>query len=384
MRKVLIVGGGFGGTKALATLWRGPFEVTLVDPKEGFDFLPALPDLLSRKFGTSHLRVSFDELARRYGAVFVRDRITRIDPETREAYGTEGTYSFDDVVVATGARTNFYGNADAESKALRLRSLDQAEETLAAVESNDFKRIFVVGGGYTGVEAATHLKLAMARSKKPTVVEIVDLAGSILPGQESWVQDYARKQLHSIGVDIRLETTVEKTGDRVVLSDGTSYTDAIVLWNAGVTVEVPFDDTTVEIAESGRARVDEYLRVADRCYVVGDAASFEVDGVPLPMASYFADQQGARAARNIRRARKKKAIKPYRPRNFGLVIPLATGRGCGRLFGMPIRGRLALLIHHLAAWLRARDRCNRWGRLQDLSTWGRYSKRIMDRSPPEG
>lgn len=55
MRKVLILGGGFGGTKALAKLSRSPCEVTLVDPKVGFDFLPALPDLLSRKFGGSHL-----------------------------------------------------------------------------------------------------------------------------------------------------------------------------------------------------------------------------------------------------------------------------------------------------------------------------------------
>lgn len=381
MRKVLIVGGGFGGTKALSKLWRGPFEVTLVDPKEGFDFLPALPDVLSRKYGGFHLRVRYDELARRYGASFVRDRITRIDPETREAHGTGGTYSFDDVIVATGARTNFYGNSDAESKALRLRSLDQAEETLAAVESDDFKRIFVVGGGYTGVEAATHLKVSGARRNRPAVVEILELTGSILPGQESWVQDYARKQLQSIGVDIRLETTVEKAGDRVVLSDGTSYTDAIVLWNAGVTVEAPFDDTAVEKTKSGRVKVDEYLRAADHCYVVGDAASFDVEGTPLPMASYLADQQGARAARNIRRARKKKGIRRYRPRYFGLVIPLATGRGCGRLFGLPIRGRAALLIHHLAAWLRARNRCNRWGRLRDLSTWGRYTKRIMYRSP---
>lgn len=375
MRKVLIVGGGFGGTKALSKLWRGPFDVTLVDPKEGFDFLPALPDVLSRKFGGSHLRVRYDELARRYGASFVRDRITRIDPETREAHGTGGTYSFDDVIVATGARTNFYGNAEAEANALRLRSLDQAERTLAAIEANDFKRIFVVGGGYTGVEAATHLKLSAARRKRPTVVEIVELTDSILPGQEAWVQDYARKQLESIGVEMRLETTVEKANDTVVLSDGSRYGDAIVLWNAGVTVDAPFEDTAVEKTKGGRVKVDKYLRAADRCYVVGDAASFDLEGSPLPMASYFADQQGARAARNIRRARKQKAIKPYRPRNFGLVIPLATGRGCGRLLGLPIRGRPALLIHHLAAWLRARNRCNRWGRLHDLATWGRYTKR---------
>ena len=98
---------------------------------------------------------------------------------------------------------------------------------------------------------------------------------------------------------------------------------------------------------SGTVLVDDALMCAPGCFVIGDAAHLARLQHPLAMASYYSIQQGRRAGSNIARLIGGRQPKRYRPMNLGFVVPLATGRGVGRLLGVPVKGRLANLFHNL-------------------------------------
>ncbi len=368
MSTVLVVGGGFAGTSAAACLKGRGVNVILVDSKATFDFLPVLPDVLGRRFSPTHVSVSLAEWSQRHRVTFHHDRIEGIDLGQRVAWGNKDTYSFDDVIVATGAGTNFYGNNVAEARAHRLRSVDNVVAILRALEEPQVSRVIVVGAGYTGVETATHLRRYAEGVGADFAIEIAELSETVLPGQEDWIREYCRRQLTYLDIEVSLGTTVEHIGTDGVaeLSNGSRYRKCLVIWNAGVVVSAPLGEVAVQRGRSGRVSVDTTLRATEHCYVVGDAAEVEYRRRVLPMAAYFADQQGRAAAKNILRKYAGKSQSDYRPFDFGLVVPLANGTACGRLCGVPVRGHPTSLVHHGAAWLRARSRQNRWARIWDL------------------
>ena len=158
----------------------------------------------------------------------------------------------------------------------------------------------------------------------------------------------------------------------VKLTTGEELPDALVLWNAGVKVEIPRINGSVEGDRKGRISVDETLRATDGCYVAGDAALFtrRDSQEPLFMASYFAAQEGKAVTRNVIREINGEEPEPYSPRDYGFVVPLANGRGCGTILGRNLRGSVPVLVHHGAGWKRARSTATRRARLKAVLTEG--------------
>lgn len=366
MNRIIIVGGGFAGTSALRSLaGASNTEVTLIDRKAAFEFLPMLPEVVGKRMPPQIVSVPLDGYARRYGATFRRARCTRVNLDDRTVSLADGaSVDYDYLVVGTGAVTNFYGNDDAAANALRLRRLDHAREILSGLDSGGVKRMVVVGGGYTGIEVATQLRRYARKSATPLEITVVELMETVLPMRPEWMQQYVAAQLSELDIEVKTETSVESVSGTVTLTTGEEVPDSLVVWNAGVTVDAPVAD--VDADKKGRIIVDDALKLSDRCYVVGDAAHYVPDGsqAPLFMASYFAVQQGAAAARNILREADGAQPKPYNPTDYGFVIPLANGKGCGKLFGVNVRGRLPVLVHHGAGFKRARSTLNRWTRMK--------------------
>jgi NADH dehydrogenase len=224
----------------------------------------------------------------------------------------------------------------------------------------------VVGGGYTGVEAATHLRRYAQRSGKELEIILSEIHPTILAMRPVWMQEYMERQLQELDIEVRTEATVESVSGGVRLTTGEEVTDAIVLWNAGVHASSPLSGGPVELDKKGRIVVDEALRAAQGCYVAGDAARFarSDSDEPLFMSSYFAEQEGIRVAKNLIREVAGSKPERYRPLDYGFVIPLANGRGCGTILGRDLRGKIPILIHHGAGWKRARSPETRWSRLK--------------------
>jgi NADH dehydrogenase len=272
----------------------------------------------------------------------------------------EDSYNFNYIIVGTGAETNFFGMKEAMKSSYRLRSMSHVVELLKGLESKSPATCVVIGGGYTGLEAASHLRRYSLKSNKDMEIRIVELKDKILPMHTDWMRDYMKQQMAELDIKIQTGCTIDSFEEKsVTLTTGEKINNCVVIWNAGVSIINPFKNGTVDFDEKGQVIVNEYLCAADRCYVTGDSSRFDTDGTPLPLASYLSVQQGKRAARNVLREIRGKKTVPYRPKYYGLVIPLANGRGCGTLFGIKIKGRTAALVHHTASFFRIRNRKTR-------------------------
>lgn len=380
MNKVAIIGGGFAGIAAARVLAKNRCErpsashsgagvdVHLFDSSSTFDFLPYLPEVLGRRLSPQSVSNRHADLAKRYGFTYHSKEIARIETERRRIVTENNSpFTYDYLIAAGGAKTNFYGNQEAMRHAFRIRSLSDVLEIIARLEEDAPEHFIVVGGGYTGLESASQLRRYARKTGAAMKIIIVELKETLVPMRAQWMRRYMETQMQELGITVKTQCTVESfEDDGVRLTTGDMIPNALVLWNAGVTVPRLFSEGSVQTDNTGRVVVDEYLRAAERCYVAGDGAHVEKEVSPLPMASYLAIQEGKAAARNVLREIGTRPLKRYKPRTYGLVIPLANGRGCGMLLGVKVKGVIASLIHHLSSYYRSSDRKVRRSIIRDL------------------
>ncbi len=376
--RVVIVGGGFAGAAAASRLARrSAAEVTLLDPKSRCEMLPLLPDIAGARLSSAGGGTPHRALAASHGYRYLQQVAVEIDRDAKRVISADGTaLPYDFAILAHGARTAYYGNRAAELYARPLRSIADALQARKLVARPAHRRLLVVGGGYTGVELATHLhRLHRLRAdsppaadapRPPSSVILVELAEEILGTQEPWMQRFARAHLEALGVEVRTGTTVTDVTPRAaVLSDGTRLDDTVTFWTAGIQV-IPPRGAPGQTGGPGRLVVDEYLRLGAGLFAAGDAAAFTHGGAPLPPASYLAVQQGIAAAANIARAAAGRPPKPYRPLVHGIIIAVAGGSGCARIYGLPLSGRPAAALHYAATAARAYSPGQRAAIIRDL------------------
>lgn len=414
--RVVVAGGGFAGVAAAARLAAGSTggsaaaeaggakagrrvraEVVLLDPKSRCEMLPLLPDIAVGRIGSAAGGSSHRALAAQHGYRFVQNALTEVDLRNHRAtLGAAGqTLAYDFLLLSHGGQVAFYGNESAARYATPLRSLGDAmlirkrlAKAVQAAHPTDAVQdshpgaaeagatLLVVGGGYTGVELATHLHRlhrlyaqsppSVGRPQPPSSVILVELADEILGAQEPRMQHFARTHLEALGVEVRTGTSVTDVTPRAaVLSDGTRLDDTVTFWTAGIQV-IPPRGAAARTTGPGRLVVDEYLRLGAGLFAAGDAAGFTHGGAPLPPASYLAVQQGIAVAANIARAAAGRPLKPYRPLVHGIIIPVAGGSGCARIHGLPLSGRPAAALHYAATAARAHSRAQRAAIIRDL------------------
>lgn len=350
MKHVVIIGGGFGGLTAARRLtgYRDQFAVTLIDRKSTSDFLPLLPDVVGGRLASADISVSLDAIAHRLGFVCIRDTVQRVDPDRKCVIGEKQEYPFDALIVAAGSEPNFYGNRAAQQTALPLNTAQDAERLAQKVQDGHFETCVIVGGGYTGIEVATHVWRRLQAGRTPKAIVIVEAASSLLGALPDWMRRYTLKALDDLRIghfeNCQLDG-IDK--DRVVLSNGRLFNAALLVWSAGVQTPACVRSLPFSQAPQGRMRVDEYLRVREDVFVIGDSAAFMVGARPLRMSVQFAITQGACAAANIIRYFHGERLRAYRPLDPGFVLPMAHGRSCGTVGGIRLRGRLPTLLHYL-------------------------------------
>ncbi len=410
--RVVVAGGGFAGVAAATHLARAVekpagragsrrvrAEVVLLDPKARCEMLPLLPDIAVGRIGSAAGGSSHRALAARHGYRFIQSALAEVDlPNQRLTLTSGQEQAYDYLLLCHGGQVSFYGNESAERHATPLRSLGDAlqiRKRLARMHERETAHtLLVVGGGYTGVELATHLQAAVggagraggspgttgggsAGTERRARVVLLEARDEILAMQEPWMRRWATRHLGRIGVEVITGTTVDELSPNTArLSGGAELSEVTTFWTAGMRVDSPLASCLAQpgVGSGGRLKVDDYLRVApgppdahpDTVFAAGDAAAYEHKGATLPPASYIAVQQGGRAADNILRAAAGRTLRPYRPILHGFVIPVAGGSGCGRIHGVPLTGRPAAAVHYLAAAARAHSSAQRAAILRDL------------------
>jgi NADH dehydrogenase len=362
-RRIVVMGGGFAG---LAALWHlrhagAAIERLLIDPGAAAVFRPLLPDIVGRGLPPAALATPYAPLAARWGFTHRRARVVTVEQEAGRILCDDGArLDFDVLIVATGAPASFFGRDDLRPLAIALDSIEEAMLLAEAVRSRPEQRFVVAGGGYTGVEIATHLRVAQRRAGGGGEVVIVESAPTLCHGLPEPFRRYLGRRLEEIG--IRLITGARVTaadGEGITLKDGARLAPARLVWSAGVAVGEPARSLGTERTAQGRVKVNDRLQAAGNIFVAGDAAAVTAGRGVLRMAVPFAIGQGHAAAHNALRLLRGRALRPYRPCDPGYVVPLAQGRGCGMVLGVPLYGCLTVALHLAMCAYRSGTAANR-------------------------
>jgi len=374
---IVVIGAGLSGLRLARTLgrWRKRFEgrqVLFIDAKRTFDYLPILPDVAGGRLRESSARIGLAPFLERRGVNFTQGTVDRVDTQAREVVlAGDRVIGYETLVIACGSVTDFYGNADIEKQSRKLDSVCDAAAILNIVRSHPKKKFVVAGGGPTGIEIASNLALCLRRrgAGKDAVI-VVERADDILGGLPEKIQDACRVNLSRLRVVVHTGCSIAEVGpERVSLTNGITFKDAVLIWAAGVR---PSDFVkTLPYKKDGRGRliVDAGMRCAEDCFAVGDAASFEHKGRPLRMAVQFAVAQADVAAVNVVRAcLGRRRVKKFRPFDWGTLVPMANGQAYGVIVGLQVSGRPAWLLHYVMCMVWAVSGRMRLGILRGLIT----------------
>src|SRR6266404_4126335 len=321
--RVVIVGGGFGGLAAAKALRHTPAHVTLIDRTNHHLFQPLLYQVATSVLAPGQIASPIRGILRNQKNVTViLGEVTGVDKDRRCVFvncaDREGvSLTYDYLILATGVRHSYFGHNEFEKFAPGLKSLadavairnkilqafEQAEAEEDPSRHRDLLTFVLVGAGPTGVEMAAALAVFVRTTLRsnfrridPTNARIVliDAAPKVLGTFAPDLSAAAEEHLEKLGVEVRLGHAVDKIDDEGVVVAGERIVSKAVIWTAGVAPSPAGKWLGAETDRAGRVRVQPDLRVPNQpeIFVVGDTATVQQDGKPLPGVAQVAMQQG--------------------------------------------------------------------------------------------
>ena len=326
--EIVIIGAGFGGLATAQALKRAPVNVTLVDRTNHHLFQPLLYQVAIAGLSPADIAVPVRGVLRKQrNATVLLDEAKGIDYERRVVQLSESELPYDYLVLATGARTSYFGHDDWEQFAPGLKSLDdaieirqrvllsfeEAEKETDMARQRELLTFAVIGGGPTGVELAGAIaelsRFVLAsdfRRIHPEAAEIVLLEGGprILPSFAPELAESAVKQLKELGVRVRVNAKVTNIDANGVYLGTEIIRTTTVIWGAGVRATAWTQNLNTPLDRAGRIVLEKDLTLPGRrnVFAIGDMTFLEQDGKPLPGVSPVALQMGRNVARNIEKA----------------------------------------------------------------------------------
>jgi NADH:quinone reductase (non-electrogenic) len=372
--RVVIVGGGFGGLGAAKALGKAPTQNIVIDRTNHHVFQPLLYQVATSVLGPAQISAPiWSILRKKKNTTVIMGEVTGVDKEQRCVFVNDADREhvpvrYDYLILATGVRHSYFGHNEFEKFAPGLKSLADAVEIrnkiLKAFETaeaeedvtlhRDLLTFVLVGAGPTGVELAAALAIFVRTTLRsdfrridPASARIVLLDGApkVLGTFAPALSEAAKKRLEKLGVEVHLGHNVEKIDEEGVIVGGERIASKAVIWTAGVAPSPAGKWLGVETDRAGRVGVQGDLRVPGHpeIFVIGDTASLDQDGKPLPGVAQVAMQQGRYVGKLItRHVQGKQGTKPFRYFDKGNMA--VVGKGYAILQSGKIR------LHGLLAW----------------------------------
>ncbi len=368
-KKVIIIGGGFGGITAAKAFKNDDVEVILIDKTNHHLFLPLIYQVATSVLSPSDVASPIREILRKQkNARVIMGTVDKIDLAANQVEADGLKYDYDYLIISSGVRSSYFGRDEWEefapglktlADAINIReriltSLEQAECEYPVEKDDRLLTFVVVGGGPTGVEMAgaiseiTSRLLKDFRRVKPVEAKIIllEAAACILCGFSPSLRARGQKALEYLGVDVRLGVNItEITKDGVHTTDGLIET-ANIIWAAGARSQAFMHSIGTETDQSGRTVVDANCSVKGHpeLFVIGDASVFMNSGTPLPAIAPVAIQQGNYVSSVIRGEIAGGARKPFKYKDKGSMAILGTYKAILQKGKLQILGYPAWII----------------------------------------
>ncbi len=370
--QVVIIGAGFGGLQAAKHLAHAPVEVRLIDRNNYHGFWPLLYQVATAQLEPQQVARPVRGVIRGIPNIqFTLATVQSIDRSQRVVNTDRGEFPYDELIVAAGSTTNFFGLNQLQGQSFELKDVPDAltlrnhliacfEQAVCETDPERIQRLLtfvIVGGGPTGVEmagAVAELVRHVMDRDYPTLdisktrVVLIEMMDRVLPPFPPPLSQAAQQALTNMGVEVRLGTSVVGYEDDVLqLKDGTMLPTETVLWAAGVQANPLGKTIGVELQRGGRVPVTRELHLPDdpNVWVIGDLAYLEgPDGKPYPQLATIAMQQGRLAARNILHKLKGEPLERFRYIDKGIMATIGRRAAVARIWRLNWHGTLAWLL----------------------------------------
>jgi len=406
-KKILILGGGFGGIRAALELekkLKDEAAITLIDKKSYHLFTPALYEIASA-YGVKKdpfavrlkktICIPYSNIFSEKQINFVQAEISSIDVENKKVATRGGEiFDYDYLVIALGGQAADFGIPGVKEYAFQFKELedalslnqkiDELTKEIAAGQKNkpinpvvDFPiatespkefrkthyevKITVVGAGFTGIELAAELACCVKKLSKACGIKgrceriiLLEAGSKILPMVSDKERSFILKRLTRLGIEVMINAAAEEVGsDYIKLKTGKKIEADLVIWAAGIRLpDLLVQTFNPQLTERNKIKVGSGLEVIglSGVFAVGDNTEF-IDPKtqkPVPALAYVAADQGKIAAQNIYRTLKHKNLKTYKPFYGVWIAPVGGKYALAHLWrGVNIKGFWGWVVREL-------------------------------------
>jgi NADH:ubiquinone reductase (non-electrogenic) len=352
-KRLVILGGGFGGISLLKRIDLDYYTVTVVSPRNHFLFTPLLP---STTVGTIEFRSIIEPIrSARKGVEFMQGSCSSLDDTARHITcrnpesGAEFILEYDVLVIAVGSWNNTFGVKGVAEHALFLKELTDArnirERIISCLERASFPGIsddernrllhfVVVGGGPTGIEFAAELHDLLDEDLQKNYPHLVgkvritlfEAMKNILTSFDDDLRKYTLEHFRRQDIEVRLETPVQEVRENcLVLKSGEEIPTGLIVWSTGFG-PTSFVESLMYPKEKGRLLTDDYLRIPGHTelYAMGDCATMASGA--LPQTAQVAMQGGKYLANSLNKRAAGEEPAPFKFRNLGMLAYIGESR----------------------------------------------------------
>lgn len=354
--RLVIIGGGFAGISLAKKLRNKNVQVVLLDKHNYHNFQPLMYQVATGGLEPDSIAYPIRKVVQEYKDVYFRlAEVREIDASNNKVIADIGELKYDYLVIATGSKTNYFGNKEIERNSMAMKTIPQSlnirslilENFEQALLTNDIDErhslmnFVLVGGGPTGVELAgalAEMKKAILPKDYPDLdvrkmeINLIQSGDRILNTMSENASEKAEKFLLDLGVSVWKNVRVTGyDGKTVTTNSDLSFDSATVIWTAGVQGALPHGlkaDSFIKNVD--RIKVNQYNQVEgyDNLFAIGDIAVMSSEQYPQghPMMAQPAMQQGRLLAENVIRLLDKKELKPFVYKDKGSMATIGRNK----------------------------------------------------------
>lgn len=354
--RVVIIGGGFAGVALAKKLSKQEVQVVLLDKNNYHTFQPLLYQVSTGGLEPDSIAYPIRKILKDFPNFYFRlANVEEIDTKKNKVRTNIGNLKFDYLVVATGSKTNYFGNSEIEKHSMAMKTIPQSlnlrslilenfEDALLTSDLNERNALMnfvIVGGGPTGVELAgalAEIKKGILPKDYPDLdtrlaqIHIVQSGDCILKGMSAQASQKAEDFLEKLGVNVWKNVRVTNyDGKTVTTNTDLTFETATLIWAAGVKgATIKGIDAQELVANSNRIIVNEFNQIKgfEHIFAIGDIACMVNEEYPhgLPMMAQPAIQQGEQLGDNLLRILEEKPLKPFVYKDKGSMATIGRNK----------------------------------------------------------